>query len=57
MAKKRILIPSVAKNEEIEVVAAKLVMWGYTVSKGKYDTGESKGIRYIEFSKEDGNNA
>lgn len=48
MSKKRIHIPSSGKNEDIELVAGKLFMWGYAVQKGKYEKGEAKGIRYID---------
>lgn len=37
-------------NQEIELVAGKLVMLGYEVRKGKVTDGEYKGVRYLEFN-------
>ncbi len=50
MKRNRITIPNGAlTNDEIEIVIGKLAMCGYTVKKGKYNTGEFKGTKYIEF--------
>jgi hypothetical protein len=55
MAKQRINIPSgTLTNEEIEMIAGKLVMCGYMVCKGKYKSEKYKGIRFIEYCEVEG---
>jgi methyl coenzyme M reductase subunit D len=55
MAKQRINIPSgTLTNEEIEMIAGKLVMCGYAVGKGKYKKEPNKGVRYLEYGAQEG---
>lgn len=55
MAKQRINIPGgTLTNEEIEMIAGKLVMCGYMVCKGKYTKDKYKGFRYLEYCPQEG---
>lgn len=54
MVKQHMVVPPSVKNEDIELVASKLVMWGYEVKLKKYTSGEYKGIKIIDFTREEG---